>query len=243
MDPVLRLIAGHRSVRSFEPTRLDDDVVRECVAAAQQAATSSNVQPYALIRVEAPDTRAALARCCGDQPQVAEAGAFFVVCAEQRRFRIAADLHDAPFEPNLETFLVGAIDASIFAQSLVLAFEAQGLGICYIGGLRNELREVRRLLELPADVFPLYGLCVGVPAEDPGTKPRLAPEAVLFHERYPSEAEQRAHVGEYDGRMAEYYAARGLEGRDWSGGVFRKWRRRTREELRGFYGEQGARLD
>lgn len=242
MDALLRLMANHRSVRSYLPERLEDGLVRECVAAAQMAATSSNVQPYSVIRIEDSETRRALAACCGGQAQISEAGAFFVLCAEQRRFRkLAQDLGE-DFSPNLETFLVGAIDTALFAQNLVLAFESKGLGTCYIGGLRNDLPEVKRLLALPEDVFPLFGLCAGRAAQTPDPKPRLALEGVLFSERYPGEDEQGQHIAEYDGRMGDYYAARDLAGRNWSGAMVRKWRKPTRSYLHEFYSGQGANL-
>ena len=242
MNSILKLLAAHRSVRKFAATPLPDETVRACVAAAQMAASSSNVQPYSLLQVHDAAAREALAECSGGQSQVAQAGAFFVVCAEQRRHRLLAEDRGQPYVPNLETFLVGAIDAALFAQNLVVAFEAQGLGTCYIGGLRNDLGRVCALLDLPRDVFPLFGLCVGEPHEDPDTKPRLGLDAVLHHDRYPSDERVRAGIAEYDGRMATYYAERGLEGRDWSGGVRRKFARAAREDLFEFYETQGARL-
>ncbi len=58
-----------------------------------------------------------------------------------------------------------------------------------------------------------------------------------------AEATVRADVAEFDGRMAEYYARRGLAGRDWSGGVSRKLAKANRATLSEFYRSQGAELD
>lgn len=243
MDPLFELLANHRTIRAFTNATLSDQVVRESVAAAQMAATSSNVQGYSLLQVTDGATRGALAECTGGQAQVAQAGAFFAVCADHRRFRLMAEDHGTSFTPNLESFLACAIDAALFAQNLVLAFEAQGLGTCYIGGLRNDLDCVRELLEVPSDVFPLFGLCAGEIAEDPGPKPRLAVDGVLFQDRFPTDTEVRAHIAEYDARMATYYAERGLPGRDWSGGAHRKFKTALRAHLHEFYTSQGARLE
>lgn len=242
MNDVLRTMAGHRTVRAFRPTPLPAEHVLEVVRAAQQAASSSNVQPYSLLQVTDAAERERLAELTGGQRQVAEAGAFFVVCAEQRRHRAMAEARGASFAPNLESFLVGVVDASLFAQNLVLGFESLGYGTCYIGGLRTRLGEVDALLELPADVFPLFGLCVGEPAEEPAIKPRLAPESVLHVGRCPSDAGVEAEIAEYDARMAAYYAERGLEGRDWSGGVHRKFLVPQREHLFDYYTSKGASL-
>lgn len=243
MNPTLELQLSHRTIRTFAPTPVPGEEILAAVASAQMAATSSNVQAYSILQVEDPAERARLAELCGNQSQVAEAGAFFVLCADQRRFRLIAADHEAPYEANLETFLIGVIDTSLFAQNLTLAFESMGYGACYIGGLRNGVTEIAELLELPDDVFPLYGLCVGKSAEDPLPRPRLAPESVLFRGRYPDDATLREQIAEYDERMAEYYERRGQPGHDWSGGVSRGFRQRKRDHLFRFYGERGALID
>ena len=59
------------------------------------------------------------------------------------------------------------------AQSLVTAAESESLGICYIGGIRNNPGPVSALLRLPQGVYPVFGLCLGYPDQDPEIKPRL----------------------------------------------------------------------
>jgi nitroreductase len=41
------------------------------------------------------------------------------------------------------------------------------LGGVYIGGLRNNIESVTELLKLPKHVLPLFGLCLGWPADNP----------------------------------------------------------------------------
>jgi len=243
MNETLQLQLSHRTIRAFTPTPVPREKILRAVASAQMAATSSNVQAYSVLQIEDPAERARLAELCGNQSQVAEAGAFLVLCADQRRFRLIAADHGVPYEANLETFLIGVIDTSLFAQNLALAFESMGYGTCYLGGLRNGLPEIAELLELPDDVFPLYGLCVGESAEDPLPRPRLAPESVLFQGRYPDDAMLREQIAEYDGRLAEYYERRGQPGHDWTGGISRSFRQRKREHLFGFYTGKGARIE
>lgn len=240
---VLRVMGAHRSIRKFAPTPVPDEDVRSAVAAAQCAATSSWIQAYALLQVEDPSTRRQLVPLVGGQSQVAEAGAFFVVLGDTRRHRILAERAGAPYANNLEVFLLAVIDASLFAQNLALAFEAQGYGICYIGGLRNELASVDRLLELPHGVYPLFGLTVGVPAEDPAPRPRMPVEGVWFKDRYPTDDEVLAQVARHDVEARAHYAARGLANRDWSGATWRKFRAAMRPDLARYYTEKGASLE
>lgn len=243
MNPVLETMASHRSIRAFTADEVDDETLARCVRAAQMAATSSHVQAYSLLRVRDPGERARLAELCGSQPQVERAGAFLVVCADARRHHLLCERAGAPCADNLESFLVAVIDAALLAQNLALACEGEGLGICYIGGLRNRLAEVDALLELPAHVFPLFGLCLGRPAEDPAPKPRLPLEALLFDGRYPADEELLAAVARHDREMARYYRERGKPGHDWSGGIVAKLRVARRTELLAYYRAKGARLE
>ncbi len=235
-------MSAHRTVRAFRSDPVPEDHVRSAVAAAQMASTSSNVQAYGLLRVRTTETRTALAELCGGQRQVADAGAFFVVFAEERRHVLVAEAEGRAYEANLETLLVSVIDASLFAQNLALAFESQGYGIGFIGGLRNRLPEVDALLELPHGVFPLYGLCVGVPQALPSHRPRLPIESVLHEERYRDDASVRAALADYDRTTQRYYEERGKPGWTWSGAVSRKFQRPTREHLHAFYTSKGARF-
>ncbi len=242
-EQVLAHMAAHRSVRDFTDEPVADSDVLRAVRAAQTAATSSALQGYCLFRVRSEKHREKLVQLCGGQPWIRTAGAFFCLCVDVRRLRHAAELHGLPREENLESFLLGALDTSLFAQNLALAFEALGYGTCFIGGLRNELPEVDRLLEVPGGVMPLFGLCVGRPASDPGQRPRLAPRAVHLDGSWGSEEEIQNDVAEYDQRMRTYYEGRGKPGFDWSTGAAKKFRTAVRPDLAPYLRGKGARLE
>ncbi|MGA0872255.1 MAG: NADPH-dependent oxidoreductase [Phycisphaerales bacterium] len=241
-NPTLDTLLSHRSIRRFEETPIPDGDVRLAVAAGQQASTSSNVQAYSLLRIRDADRLAKLVELTGGQAKVARCGAFFVVCGDTRRHRLLAERAELPYETRLEGFLVAAIDATLFAQNLCVAFESMGYGICYIGGLRNDLAAVQKLLRFPRGVYPLFGLCVGKPAEDPARRPRLAPEAVLFEEHYPDDETLLAGVRDYDASMREYYAARGAAAASWSEKIEAQFRQAYRTSVADYYRDQGADL-
>lgn len=242
-EVVLAQMAAHATVRRFTPEPLPEGLLERLVEAASKAPTSSWIQGYSLLRCTRPAERERLAELAGGQPQVREAAEFLVVCADSRRHRLAAADAGAPHASNLEAFLQCALDAALFAQNLSLAAEACGLGSCMIGGLRNELPEVVSLLEVPEGVWPLFGLCLGRPAEQPTPRPRLAPSALLAEDRYPTDAEVRAAVAAHDREAEEWYARTGRPGRTWSGGVVRTFGSLRREHLRGTLEDLGARLD
>jgi len=242
-DTVLGLLAAHSTVRAFESTPLSSGDLERAIAAAQCAATSSNMQGYGLIAVEDASERARLAELCGNQPQVREAGAFLVVCGDLARQARVCERAGAPLFANLEAFVLATIDAALFAQNLVVALESLGYGTCYIGGLRNRLPEVDALLELPRLVLPLFGLCVGTPRERPATKPRLAPGAVLHRGRYRDRAATLSDVDEYDACMTAYYEARGKAHHTWSGAIARLLTEPRRSHLYDYYTNKGIVFD
>jgi nitroreductase len=242
MNPTIDLLGAHRTIRGYTTEPVEEAHVRAAVAAGQRASTSSAVQAYALLRVRDAATREKLVALTGDQEKVARAGAFFVVCGDTRRHRLACAREGLAYDTRLEAFLVAVIDASLFAQNVCVAFESLGYGICYVGGLRNDLDAVDRLLELPAGVYPLYGLCVGRPAEDPLPRPRLPLDAVLLEERYPDDETVLAHLETHELELEAWYAARGLAGRTWMSSVARALSAPRREALAAVYARQGANL-
>tara|TARA_R110002126_G_scaffold23750_3_gene82924 strand:+ start:9675 stop:10415 length:741 start_codon:yes stop_codon:yes gene_type:complete len=239
-NPVLAAMTAHRTIRSFRPTTVPDAAIERAVRAARMAATSSWTQGYGLLQVTRRNEREALAELTGDQTQVAKAGAFFTVNADIRRHQLVAIREGAPHANNLEVFLLVALDTALFAQNLALAFEADGWGTCFIGGLRTRLPEVCELLEIPQGVFPLFGLCVGEPAEDPDPRPRFEPDAIWSKDRCPTDDTILRQVDAHDAVAAAYYTQRGADGRNWSGGTVRKFAKPLREHLRATYEALGA---
>ncbi len=77
----------------------------------------------------------------------------------------------------VEQLLIGAIDGALMAQNALLAAQSMGLGGVYIGGIRNNPAAVSEAVGCH-QVIPLFGLCLGHPAQAPEQKPRL-PRALV----------------------------------------------------------------
>jgi nitroreductase len=210
LDASLDIFLRHRSVRKFSPMPISEGRIAGLVAAGQSASTSSNLQMWSLVSVQDPERRKQIAALCGNQKQIIECAWFFAVLLDHHRTRVVAE--SAGIDPDgLDTYecmLVGAIDAALAAERMVCAAEAQGLGICYIGALRNRPAEVAELLNLPHGTFGVFGLCIGVPADDEkgDIKPRLDQHAIWFEEQYPDEIDFEP----YNARMSSSLAERGL---------------------------------
>jgi FMN reductase (NADPH) len=200
--PTIELIYRHGSVRHYKPDPVPTQLVETIVAAAQRSSTSSNLQMTSVIAVTDADKRARLAELCGNQKHVAEAPLFLAWCADLHRLDRVCELRGyKQVTEYVENFLVAAVDVGITSQTAALAAESLGLGICYIGSIRNCPQDVIDLLALPRLVFPITGMTVGWPAAAPRLRPRVATSAVLHWETYNRDQDQALY--DYDRAMVE----------------------------------------
>ncbi len=208
-NPVLACLLSHHSVRAYRPDPVPPGTLETVVAAAQSAATSSNMQTWSVVAVSDPAHRSALARIASGQRHIETCPLFLVFCADLSRLARVGEAAGTTLEglPYLETFLVAAMDAAIAAQNAAVAAESLGLGTVYIGALRNDPEGVAALLGLPPGVAAVTGLCIGHADEAGGAavKPRLPQSAVLHHGRY--DAADEAARASYD-RTLEAFSAR-----------------------------------
>lgn len=242
MNPTIDQLHSHRSIRSYTDRLVPEEDLRTAVAAGQRAATSANIQTYSVIHVTSQAHRLKLVELTGNQEKVAACGAFLIICGDVRRHRLMAERAEQPCVENLESFLLCAVDASLFAQNMVIALESMGWGTCYIGGIRNDLHGVNALLQLPPGVYPLYGLCVGEADESPWERPRLPVDAVLHQDQYPQDQQILTQLEQYDDDMAAYYQRRGASGRRWISQMEQFFANPRRTKDRSFYESQGASL-
>ncbi|NNC81447.1 MAG: oxygen-insensitive NADPH nitroreductase [Acidimicrobiales bacterium] len=241
---VISLLKSHRSIRKFTDEPVSDELAASIIEAGFAAATSSNLQGTTVIRVRNPETRSAIATLAGGQAQVESAAAFFVWCADLHRSSVACEMAGGEFVGGMtEHFIIAATDCAIAAQSAVVAAESEGLGICYIGGIRNDPAQMRELLGLPEQVMPLFGLCIGRPDQDPALKPRL-PLAVTLKEEVYNESGDVAGIEAYDERMREYYRERtnGKLDRTWSADMSALLGKESRPHMQPFLESQGLNL-
>jgi nitroreductase len=216
---VIDQLLAHRSVRAFLPDALPAGTLQTLVAAAQSAASSSNLQTWSVVAVQDPARKARLAAWANHQAHIQQVPLFLVWLADLSRLdRTAARLgREAAANRYLEMFLVAAVDTALAAQNAVVAAEALGLGTVYIGALRNQAAQVAAELQLPPNAFPLFGLCVGHPdpARPAAIKPRLSQPAVLHHEHYAPAAEAAA-VAAYDTLIQAFQRSQGQPPLAWS---------------------------
>jgi len=221
----IALLLSHRSVRGYKPDALPEGTLETLIAAAQSAATSSNMQTWSVVSVSDPAVKAEFAKIAGGQKHIEQCPLFLVFLADLSRNERLAKANGAELEvlPYVETFMIAAIDAAMAAQNAVVAAEALGLSTVYIGAMRNDPARVGELLGLPQGVVGVFGLCVGYPA--PGVtnevKPRLPQAAILHHGTY-GHADEPAHVAAYDEKLSAFSGRFEMAQTTWSGRVLNR---------------------
>jgi nitroreductase len=223
----IALLMSHRSVRGYRPDPLPEGTLESLIAAAQSAATSSNLQSWSVIAVTDPAKKAAFAQIANDQKHIEQCPLFLVWLADLSRNKRLGHQEAVELEvlELTESFLVAAIDAALASQNAVVAAESLGLSTVYIGALRNDPERVSELLNLPPACLGVFGLCVGFAAPEAANevKPRLPQEAVLFHETYDATHEQSLRQA-YDESMARFSKRNEMVHDSWTERVIRRTR-------------------
>jgi nitroreductase len=226
-NDTIELLLSHRSVRGFLSDPLPPGTLEALVAAAQSASSSSNVQAWTVIAVENAETKAALAKIASGQKHIEDCPLMLVWCADLSRTKQMGERHNYPTDATgfLESFIVSVVDAALAAQNATIAAESFGLGMVYIGALRNNPEEVARILKLPPNVVAVFGMCVGMP--DPtrpyNVKPRLPQRVVLHREHYDTSLPQEA-LDSYDATLMAFQRSEKMKEVGWTGAMKSRWR-------------------
>lgn len=182
---MINTLLKHRSIRKFKSTPIPEEELREMLEAASRASTCGNMQLYSLIVTRDKAMREKLLPCHFGQQMVVEAPCVVTVCADVHRFSMWCEQREAePAYDNFAWFLTATIDALLAAQNLVVAAEARGLGICYLGTTIYTAGEIVKTLNLPKGVLPVTTIVLGYPDEKPELTDRLPQDAVVHFEQY-----------------------------------------------------------
>jgi nitroreductase len=263
-NPVLDLLLRHHSVRQWLPGEIDEPTLRTVIAAAQSAPSSSNKQVVSVIAVRDPESRRRLA-AVGRQmsSHIVDAPVTLVWLIDYSHGRFLASRargtvdatsgadagsqgHGVAGTPDtdlgaldyLDEAMAAAADIGIAAQNAAVAAESLGLGTVFLGSIRNDLDEVRAILDVPETVVPFLGLELGHPdpEENAGVKPRLPMDLFLHHDSYARtgddggdrDARRADLLTGYDATLASYYSRYGSHPR-WSAQLLNRLGRRAVE--------------
>jgi len=186
---LVELIKARRSVRSFQPRPVPDELLEELVEAALWAPRAGNRQHWRIVAVRDQALKSRLAEAV--RREVARQRSFIksgralsqfdaytahfthfeqapvvlvLVCRpyDSIYVRIVSRVPEVSMGPDFEPGLASTLMA---AENLLLAAAAHGLGACFLSGPLVAHREIARLLELEEKERPAGFIALGFPAE------------------------------------------------------------------------------
>ena len=202
-DPIIPgmfdLANSHRSIRSFTSQDIDEDLLDKILMTGLRSSSSGNMQTWSVIVTRDESNKRKLFELHFEQQMVLEAPLVLTFCSDVFRMRewIRVNESKQSFD-DLLGFLTGAVDAVIAAQTVSLAAESVGLGICYMGTTWWNANKIIDFLTLPKGVFPVTSLVVGYPAENPGVRDRLPLSLMVHQEKYQRLSDDEIRVGHAD---------------------------------------------
>ena len=145
------VLKTRRSVRSYKPDPIPDDVLRRVLDGARMAPSANNVQPWHFVIVRDAAQRRQLAEAAADQSFVGQAPVVIACCGKRYtdQFSWISD----------KMYLV---DCTIAIDHLTLAARNEGLGTCWIGAFDHEA--VKQVVKAPASYDVIMLLPIGYPA-------------------------------------------------------------------------------
>jgi nitroreductase len=171
-NPTIDLMLNRKSIRSYKPEQPSDEIIQTIVRAGQQAPFAYQLGSLLLSRnIEQNPFNASL---------------YFIICVDLHRFEtIMARRGWKTGANDLSLMLLGIQDATLMAENMVMAAESLGVGSCFLGAIPYYAKEIIQEYKLPQRVFPLVGLTMGYPADNPPVRPRYPLEFTLFENEYP----------------------------------------------------------
>jgi nitroreductase len=196
-NPTIETMLNRKSIRKYKPKMPTDEVIETVVRAGQQAPFASQLCSLLLSRKQ------------NENPF--KAPLMFTVCVDSHKWELIMAEREWEMEcDDMLLLLLGFQDAALMAENMVIAAETLGMGSCFLGGIPFHSKEIIENYNLPSRVFPMVGLTMGYPAENPPPRPRYPLDFVLFEDSYPeleSELVRKSmDVMDEGYRAQEYYA-------------------------------------
>jgi nitroreductase len=185
MTSISDILLNRRTIRKYTGEPVDDKLLNELLEMGCRASTTGNMQVYSIIVTRDMKMKEDLAPLHFNQKMITSAPVVLTFCADFNRFNKWCRASKAePGYDNFLSFITGAIDALLVAQTVCIAAESKGLGICYLGTTTYNAHKIIDLFQLPKGVVPVTTVTIGWPDEKPEQVDRLPLEGVIHKEIY-----------------------------------------------------------
>lgn len=214
MNETIKNLLNHRTIRAWKEDPIPEEIMQTLFEVANRTSTSNGMQSASIIRVKDPALLEKI-KDVSTQGYLATAPEFLIFLVDTYRNTKIIDERNNQLEnkkPNYghdpDRFFQGWTDACLMAQSIAIAAESLGLGIVYFGSILNDQAKMIELLDLPKYTYPVVGLGLGYPDQEPQLKPRMSVDKKVFVDTYQSFDNYHDTLSEYDKEMQTYYDLR-----------------------------------
>ena len=146
----MELATERYSVRDFSPKIIDENTIKQILAAGAIAPTAVNYQPQKIYVLQSPD---AMSRMNSMRPMFGAPAALLVCYDKNLSWKNRKDNgHDS-----------GEVDAAIVTTHMMLRAQELGVGSCWIGSFSPA--EVREAFGIPENEEPVAILAIGYASE------------------------------------------------------------------------------
>jgi nitroreductase len=170
----LELAMRRYSVREYKPDAVEEEKLRQVLAAALLAPTAANRQAFRLLVIHTRGREDEL-RKIYNQPWFVQAPLLIAIAGLPKRNWKRSDGQNYVY-----------LDSGIVMDHLILAAAELGLGTCWVGAFDPEA--ARKVLQLPPEAEPIAFTPLGYPADQPRAKVRKTVEELVHYERWPAKA-------------------------------------------------------
>ena len=196
-NPIIEIMLKRKSIRKYKPEMPSDEMIETVVRAGQQAPFASQLCSLLLQR--------------GPKGTPFKAPLLLIICVDSHKWELIMAERDWQMDVQDDALLLllGIQDAALMAENMVIAAESIGMGSCFLGGMPFNSESLIEKFKLPKRVFPMVGLTMGYPAENPPPRPRYPLDFVLFEEQYPDftkdQIQEAMQVMDDGYRAQDYY--------------------------------------
>ncbi|MGG1637108.1 nitroreductase family protein [Paenibacillus sp. FSL A5-0031] len=200
------VLNSRRSVREYDSSAvISEEEIRDILATAIKAPSSSNMQPWRFLVVTDPELKQKLLPIAFNQKQVAAASAIVIVLADLEMYTLSEKIYGSAIEAGFMTEEVGnnfianstkmysalpaerlkeivVFDTGLVAMQLMLTARAKGYDSVPMGGYNRD--QVMELFNISDRYLPTLMLPIGKAAVEGRETTRLSVDDVTFFNKF-----------------------------------------------------------
>jgi len=176
---LLESIEHRRSIRKYENSDIQDNIIIELIESARLAPSGSNSQPWHFVIVKDAKKKEEIVENANNQKWMLTAPVFIICVADVSGIIKDKKIEISEDSPEIEVKDI-IRDTTIAAQNIVIQASHIGLGTCYVSWYKQ--KDIRPILNIPSDKFVVCILTVGYANEKPNQRPRKSKEQIIHYE-------------------------------------------------------------